>query len=108
MDISTHFTLEEMTASNTAKQKNISNQPDATQLECLRALAKAVLDPLRDAVGSPIKVSSGFRSAALNAAIPGSSKTSQHSLGQAADLQCEKMSAVDMFKLVVTLGLPYD
>ncbi|MBL8327608.1 MAG: hypothetical protein JNJ71_02080 [Rubrivivax sp.] len=108
MNLSRFFSLAEMTASDTARQKGIPNEPDAQQLQHLRNLANAVLDPLREAVGAPIKVSSGFRSPQLNAAIPGSSSTSQHSLGQAADLQPSTVSVLELFKTVIRLGLPFD
>lgn len=109
MSLSRFFTLEELTFSNTAKQFNISNQPSPEHEEQLRRLATAVLDPLREAAGGPIKVTSGYRSPQLNAhpKINGS-KTSQHSLGQAADLQPTTLSVLDLFKMVVRLGLPYD
>lgn len=108
MSLSRHFTLPELTHSNTAVARGIANQPDATQLARLRALCVNVLDPLRDALGRPLRVTSGFRSAALNAAIPGSSPTSQHSLGEAADLQCPGLNTATLFKTVIRLGLPFD
>ena len=108
MNLSRFFTLEELTFSNTAKAHGIPNTPDQAQLESLRQLSVSLLDPLREAVGAPIKVSSGYRSPQLNARIPGSSSTSQHSLGQAADLQPTSMSVLELFKTVIRLGLPFD
>lgn len=108
MALSRHFTLAELTHSNTAVARGIANQPDATQLARLKSLCENVLDPLRDALGRPLRVTSGFRSAALNAVIPGSSATSQHSLGEAADLQCPGLNTATLFKTVIRLGLPFD
>lgn len=88
--------------------RGIPNQPGPAELPRLQALCLAVLDPLREAVGRPLKVNSGYRSPALNAAIPGSSSTSQHSLGEAADLQCPGMNTATLFKSVIRLGLPFD
>ena len=83
--ISQHFTLEEMTASTTAKAKGIYNSPGITQLINMTYLCIYVLEPLRVAMGYPIKIGSGFRCKALNKAVGGVSN-SQNLTGQAADL----------------------
>ena len=85
MKLSEHFTLEELTSSITAKNKGVKNVPSDTELKNLKDLATNVLEPLRIAYGKPIRVSSGYRCSALNKLI-GGSKTSQHVLGQAADI----------------------
>ena len=84
-NVSMHFTLEELCASSTAKAKGISNKPNTEQIINLVYLAANVLEPLRVAMGEPIKIGSGFRSAALNKAVGGVGN-SQHMKGQAADL----------------------
>lgn len=83
--ISRNFTLEELCTSATAKAKGISNNPGQTDVVNLCALVHNVLQPLREAMGHPIKIGSGFRSLALNRAVGGVS-TSQHMRGEAADL----------------------
>lgn len=83
--ISKNFTLEELTSSTTAKAKGIRNVPDTQQVCNLCALVHHVLQPLREAMGEPIGISSGFRSVALNAAV-GGVVNSQHLKGEAADL----------------------
>ncbi len=83
--ISKNFTLEELTASATATAKGIRNNPGQTDIINLCALVHKVLQPLRDAMGQPIKIGSGFRSLALNMAVGGVSN-SQHMRGEAADL----------------------
>ena len=83
--ISKNFTFEELTASDTAKAKGIRNNPGQTDIINLCALVHRVLQPLRDAMGQPIKIGSGFRSLALNMAVGGVSN-SQHMRGEAADL----------------------
>lgn len=83
--ISKNFTLEELCASTTATAKGIRNNPGQTDIINLCALVHKVLQPLRDAMGQPIKIGSGFRSLALNQAVGGVSN-SQHMRGEAADL----------------------
>ena len=80
-----HFTIEELCASDTAKAKGISNKPNVQQMINLVYLAAYVLEPLRVEMGEYIKISSGFRSEALNKAV-GGAFNSQHKKGQAADL----------------------
>lgn len=82
--IAKYFTLAEMCASDTAKEKDIKNQPTVTEVVNLTLLCTKVLDPLRKAMG-PITISSGFRCAALNKAV-GGVRNSQHMKGQAADI----------------------
>ena len=84
-NISEHITYAEATASNKAKQLGISNTPNERELKAMKLLAEAVFEPLRKWYGKPIQVTSFFRSAKINKAIGGSA-TSQHSLGQAIDI----------------------
>jgi hypothetical protein len=86
MQLSKYFTLAELTPSATAKRLGIKNEPTPAHLECLKGLATNVLDKVREHFGKPIWVSSGYRSKALNDVTPGSSATSQHCSGEAADL----------------------
>lgn len=83
--ISANFTLEEMIASDTAKARGIINAPNTQQLCNLCALVNNVLQPLRDAMRTPITISSGFRCKKLNIAVGGVSN-SQHMTGEAADI----------------------
>jgi hypothetical protein len=86
MQLSKYFTLGELTPSSTAKRLGIKNEPTPAHLECLKLLATNVLDKVREHFGKPIWISSGYRSKALNDVTPGSSATSQHCSGEAADL----------------------
>ena len=83
----TYFTINEMIASDTAKAKGIDNSPTTEVRANLVALIETLLDPLREAWKSPIKVTSGYRCPELNRAreIRGSS-TSAHLYGYAADI----------------------
>ena len=80
-----HFTMEELYASATATAKGINNKPSVQQMINLVYLCAYVLEPLRVAMGEPIKIGSGFRCQALNKAV-GGVYNSQHMKGQAADL----------------------
>jgi hypothetical protein len=83
--ISNHFSLEEFTSSSTAKAKGIINMPGIVAIVNMTYLCDRVLEPLRKAMGYPIKIGSGFRCKALNKEVGGASN-SQHLTGQAADL----------------------
>lgn len=82
-----YFTLEELIRSKTAERLNIDNKPTPEHRANLEVLVRDVLDPLRALLGSPITVTSGYRSPLLNRRI-GGRETSQHTKGEAADLTC--------------------
>lgn len=107
MKIGKHFTLDEFTLSQTAARRGLKNDPGATELVALVDLVEHVLDPLREAVGRPVRVSSGFRSVAVNRAIGGSA-SSQHTLGQAADFTVPGMTTQQVVDKIRELGLPFD
>ena len=81
-----YFTIDELCHSDTAIALGIDNTPNQEIKEHLVQLIEGLLDPLRDAWGSGIKVTSGFRCSRLNRALKGSSPTSSHLIGFAADL----------------------
>lgn len=80
-----YFTIKELCASATATKLGIKNEPSKAALVNLESLVLNILDPLRAAWDGAIKVTSGYRSAALNKAIKGS-PTSAHRYGYAADI----------------------
>jgi len=105
-----YFTISELTKSATASRRKIDNTPSAAVIANLTALVDNILDPLREAWGAPIIVTSGYRCVRLNAAV-GGVKTSQHTLGQAADIRTVSDKPADnkrLFDLIVKLGLHYD
>ena len=85
MNLSRNFTLSELTKSDTAIRKGINNNPNAEQIEKLKALCENILQPVRDHFGR-VKITSGYRSVELCAAI-GSSARSQHAQAEAADFE---------------------
>ena len=105
-----YFTLKEMTKSDTAIRHRISNIPNEQEKENIYQLVEKILDPLREAYGKPIVVSSGFRCEKLNKAV-GGSKTSQHKTGQAADIRSLEDTREEnkkLFDLIKELNLPFD
>ena len=86
MNLTRNFSLLELTKSDTAIRRGIDNNPNADQVEKLKALCENILQPVRDHFGR-VKVTSGFRSVELCTAI-GSSANSQHAKAEAADFEC--------------------
>ena len=87
MRLSKNFTLRELIRSNTAERMGIDNVPkDEKVIENLRNLCFEVLQPLRDYVGAPVHINSGYRSPELNRAV-GGVKNSQHCRGEACDIR---------------------
>lgn len=86
MHLSTHFTLEEMTFSDTATRLGIDNTPPLDAVDRLEELCQTLLEPIRARYGA-VRVTSGYRCPDLNRLI-GSKDSSQHTRGEAADIQC--------------------
>ena len=86
MKLSENFTLDELTKSQEAIRLDIPNEPEDEHITNLMLLCTHILQPLRNYFKMPVSISSGYRSAALCEAI-GSSATSQHTKGQAADFE---------------------
>jgi zinc D-Ala-D-Ala carboxypeptidase len=88
MQLSKHLALAEVMRSETAKRKGISNMPTPEHIENFKKLAENVFEPIREHFGVPIRLSSGYRSAALNKAVGGAS-SSQHCKGEAIDIDMD-------------------
>lgn len=97
-----------MVISDTAKRRNISNQPTAAHLKSLEILAHNILQPIRDHFEVPIHLSSVYRSHALNVKIGGAS-SSQHCRGEAADIDMDNTSVTnkEIFEFIRE-KLPFD
>lgn len=91
MKLSEHLDLSEITRSDTAKRKGISNQPTPEHLENFKKLAENIFEPIRNHFKEPIFISSGYRSKELNTAV-GGSLTSQHCSGEAIDIDMDGRS----------------
>ena len=105
-----YFTIRELIRSTTAIKRNIDNSPSKEIERSLTALVEKVLDPLREAYGKPIIVTSGYRCPKLNA-IVGSTPSSQHVKGEAADIKSVQDTPEEnkkLFDLIVKLKLPFD
>lgn len=92
MNLSKNFSLEEFTRSETASRRGIDNTPDAETIEHLKETA-LLMEQVRELLGHPITITSGYRSLKLNSAI-GSKPTSDHVLGYAADFVCPAFGSV--------------
>ena len=103
MKLSKNLSLKECLRSDTAKRLGVTNQPhEDWVIENLRAVAEHVFQPVRDGIGVPVFVSSGYRSPELNKAIGGSVR-SQHMEGRALDLDADVLggtSNCDIFNYI--------
>jgi hypothetical protein len=108
MRISKHFSLAELSNSATGKRYGISNIPDEKSIKNLTLLAENILEPIREYFDKPIHIISGYRCAALNKRV-GGSKSSQHLIGQAADIDNDntEVSNAEIFNYIKE-NLKYD
>lgn len=106
MQLSPHFTLAEMTVSQTASRMGLANVPPSSAVAALRRLCAELLEPIRAHFGRPVIVTSGYRSPAVNKACRGSA-TSQHCFGQAADFTIPGVSNIDLAQWIMR-NLKYD
>ena len=99
MQLSNNFTLEELIRTSRTHLLNANREAALNSKEItdnLKALATKVLQPIRDYYNKPVRITSGYRSKALNVA-GGGSTTSQHSYGEAADIQIDGVSVDELF-----------
>jgi len=105
--LSRYFSLDEMTLSETAVRYGISNKPGPVELANLRRLC-ATLDKVRDLLGHPVIVTSGYRSESLNRAVNGS-RSSAHMQGLAADIRCPGFgSPLAVCRAIAGSGIEFD
>ena len=98
--LSTNFSLHELTKSETALRLDIDNTPGEAETENLRLLCEKVLQPVRDHFGKGVKVNSGFRASATNQAT-GGSKSSDHVKGQAADIEIPGVANAELAQWIM-------
>lgn len=101
------FTWAELTASATAQRLGLDNTPTAQARAAMEVLVAYVLDPLRGAFGSRLRVTSGYRSPAVNEAVDGAAG-SQHLRGEAVDLVVDGLTAEQLAAVIVRSGMPFD
>lgn len=101
-----YFTFDELTYSRTAVENGLSNRPGATERDNLAQLVERLLDPLRERLGEPIAILSGYRSPEVNSLV-GGVPDSQHTLGEAADCYC-LAGPERLLALLRASGLPFD
>lgn len=108
MNLTAHFTLEEMITSDTAVRRGLDNSPPADVLENLYQLA-SLMERVRSALGDlPISISSGYRSPKVNALV-GGSPSSQHLTGHACDFNCHAYGTPYQVVLaLIDARLPFD
>ena len=104
MNLSPHFTLEELTITD---HRTLDNTPNETELANLKRLAE-FLETVKTVLGGkPIMVNSAFRSKAVNDAV-GSKDTSQHRIGCAADIRVPGLTPDEVVKAIIASGIGYD
>ena len=107
MNLTPHFTLEELTASETAERNGWDNSPNDQELANLVRLAEFLEQVKEVLAGKPIIISSGLRTKKVNDSV-GSKDTSQHRIGCAADFRVPGMTPDEVVKAIVASGIEYD
>jgi zinc D-Ala-D-Ala carboxypeptidase len=102
-----HFTLDELTASETAERNGWDNTPNEQELANLQRLAEFLEDVKEALGGKPIMVNSAFRSKQVNDAV-GSKDSSQHRVGCAVDIRVPGLTPDQVVRAIIASGLPYD
>ncbi len=102
--LSKNFTLAELVKTTTG----LDNIPGPKEIEALRALCVHILQPLRDSLGVPVYVTNAYRSHEVNSETEGSSSTSQHPKGMAADIYVPGYTNQQIVDRIRLLRLPYD
>jgi hypothetical protein len=104
MQLSEHFSLEELTATS---HRQFDNTPNASEMANLVRLA-AFLEEVKTVLGGkPVMINSGFRSKAVNDSV-GSRDTSQHRIGCAADIRVPGMTPNEVVKAIIAADIGYD
>jgi hypothetical protein len=107
MNLTPHFTLDELTASESAERNGWDNSPNYAELENLKRLADFLEQVKVVLGGKPIMINSAFRSKKVNDSV-GSKDTSQHRIGCAADIRVPGMTPDEVVRKVIASGIGYD
>lgn len=106
MNLSPHFTLDEMTYSEIALRNGLSNSPDKITLNNLKRLAE-LLEKVRALLNKPIRINSAYRSLNVNKLV-GGQPNSQHCIGCAADIRVGDMTPDQIVKAIIHSDIQYD
>ena len=107
MNLSPHFTFEEMTRTGQTSLQEKNREEAKAFIKPLTELAE-LLEVIRTHFGKPLKINSAFRGLAVNSATPGSSKTSQHMKGEAADIEIPGVDDAELHRWICKeSGLKY-
>lgn len=106
MNLSKHFTLEELTASQIASRHGFNNTPSNVEINNLSRLCQ-LLEQVRELFNKPMTITSGYRSKQVNDAV-GSKDTSQHRIGCAADFKILGYTNRHIVEKCINANLPYD
>ena len=101
------FSISELITSDTAARHNINNMPDIRALDSMLELIYYVLQPLREIIKKPMKITSGFRNSEVNRLV-GGARNSQHLTGQAADFTIDEMTPAAVIEIVKKSGIEFD
>ena len=99
MNLSPHFTFEEMTRTGQTALQDKNREEAKAFIKPLTELAE-FLEVIRTHFGKPLKINSAFRGLAVNSATPGSSKTSQHMKGEAADIEMPGVDDAELHRWI--------
>jgi zinc D-Ala-D-Ala carboxypeptidase len=107
MNLTPHFTLDELTASESAERNGWDNSPNDAELENLKRLADFLEQVKVVLGGKPVMINSAFRSKKVNDSV-GSKDTSQHRIGCAADIRVPGMTPDEVVRKIIASGISYD
>jgi hypothetical protein len=107
MNLTPNFTLDELTASETAERNGWDNSPNDAELENLKRLADFLEQVKVVLGGKPVMINSAFRSKKVNDSV-GSKDTSQHRIGCAADIRVPGMTPDEVVRKIIASGISYD
>lgn len=102
-----NFKMSELIQSDTAIKHNINNMPDINSLDCMLDLIYYVLQPLREKLGKPVIVTSGYRNSEVNKLVGGAAN-SQHTKGQAADITVSGLTPQQLIDFIQKSSIEYD
>jgi uncharacterized protein YcbK (DUF882 family) len=104
--LSENFSLAELIQSDTAEKNNLRNIPGPVSVENLHRLASTVLEPLRAVIG-PFRITSGFRTAQVNALLKQSVSNSKHISGRGVDIASNRYNGYQLVGVIKSSGIPY-